>query len=199
MKNRNALIIIAKIPRGDSVKTRLSGCMSEEKRLELYKYLLQTTIEKLRAVRGVNTFIAYPPLNGDNYFSQFRTSLLPLPEGDLGERMYQAFRMVFDKGYHKASLVGVDIPELSESIILHAFELLSKSDTVFGPAKDGGYYLVGMNTLIKELFEQVQWSTAQTLRQSIERAQKFGHTVAFTETLSDIDTGEDVKRAGFVL
>lgn len=197
MKNRNALIIIAKTPRGDSVKTRLNGFMTEEKRIKLYEYLLQTTINKLSAIRGVDTWIAYPPLNDDDYFSQFRTGLLPLPEGDLGERMYHAFSMVFDKGYQKAVLVGVDIPELSESVILHAFELLSKSDIAFGPARDGGYYLVGMNTLINEIFELIQWSTAQTLKQSIERAQKFGYSVAFTETLSDIDTAEDVKRAGF--
>ncbi len=53
------------------------------------------------------------------------------------------------------------------------------------------------NTLIKEIFEHVQWSTARTLRQSIERAEKFEYSVAFTETLSDIDTDEDVKREGF--
>ncbi len=54
-----------------------------------------------------------------------------------------------------------------------------------------------MNIRIKEIFEHVQWSTASTLRQSIERAKRFGYSVAFTEALSDIDTVEDVKRVGF--
>ncbi len=54
-----------------------------------------------------------------------------------------------------------------------------------------------INIRIKEIFEHVRWSTARTLRQSIERAKKSGYSVAFTETLSDIDTDEDVKRVGF--
>lgn len=198
MKDNNALIIIAKLPQRDSVMTRLIGSMSDEKRIELYIYLLEHTIQKLKEIPEVDTFISYSPPGADSYFSRFGLNLLPLSKGDLGKRMFNAMSKVLTEGYQKAVLVGVDIPELSSSIILKAFELLSDNDVVYGPAKDGGYYLVGIKTLVKEIFQDVQWSTDQTLKQSLERAKICGCRVAMTETLYDIDTIEDVKRAGFL-
>ncbi len=197
MKNKYALIIIAKYPDKDNVMTRLKGSLPDEKRLELYISLLKNTIHKLKEISGVDTFIAYAPSKAHEYFSGFGLKLIPLPEGDLGKRMYHAFSKIFSEGYQKAALVGVDIPELTSSIVLKAFELLIDNDIVFGPAKDGGYYLVGMKTLIKVLFEGVPWSSNQTLKKSMERAQQGGYSVALTEALSDMDTIEDVKRAGF--
>ena len=112
--------------------------------------------------------------------------------------MLHAFREVFKAGYHRAALVGADIPDLSSTIILKAFALLSLDDIVYGPAVDGGYYLVGMRKLIKEIFEDVPWSSDQTLNRSIERARQFGYSLALTETLSDVDTIEDVRRSGLI-
>lgn len=198
MNNEKALIIIAKYPGNDNVKTRLKGLMSHEKRIELYIYLLNQTLKKLGSITGVDTFIAFTPEDSEAYFSRFNIELIPLYEGDLGASMFSAFKEVFESGYHKAALVGADIPDLSESIILNAFDVLTSNDLVYGPAKDGGYYLVGMNKLIKEVFENVPWSSAQTLKKSLDQAKQFGYTVGFTETLSDIDTIEDVKRAGLL-
>ncbi len=198
MKNKYALIIIAKYPDKDNVMTRLKGSMSDEKRLELYISLLKNTIRKLKEISGVDTFIAYAPPKADEYFSGFGVKLIPLSEGDLGERMFNALNRVLNEGYQKAVLVGIDIPGLTSSIVLKAFELLSYNDVVFGPAKDGGYYLVGIKSPAKEIFKHIQWSTDKTLNQSIERAKQFGYSVALTETFSDIDTIEDVKKAGLI-
>lgn len=199
MKNRNALIIIAKYPEAGFVKTRLNGFMPDDKILELYKYLLEQTIHKLRGIPGIDTYIAYAPEHAKEYFSQFGTGLICLSPGDLGLNMSHSFNMVFQKGYQMAALVGADIPDLSASIILNAFDLLSGTDLVYGPAEDGGYYLVGMRKLIKEVFENVPWSSDTTLSKSLEQAGKAGHSVRFTETLRDIDKIEDVKKAGFAV
>jgi rSAM/selenodomain-associated transferase 1 len=196
--NKDALIIIAKYPAAGRVKTRLKGLMPDKKRLALYVTLLERTVEKLRAIPGVDTFIAYAPPDAEDYFSRFGIRLIPLFEGDLGERMRYAFTKVFADGYQKAALVGVDIPDLSTAIVLKSFELLSDNDIVFGPAKDGGYYLVGMKKLIREVFDNVPWSSDQTLKRSIDQAGKAGYSTAFTETLSDIDIIEDAKRAGLI-
>lgn len=194
---RNALIIIAKQPKMNSVKTRLAGSMSDKERLELYISMLESTVHRLGSITGVDSFIAFAPLNAESYFLKFGLNLLPLPEGDLGERMFHSMNLVLGKGYEKTVLVGVDIPGLSESIISNAFELLSDIDIVFGPAKDGGYYLVGFKTPIKEIFEGIQWSTDRVLKQSMENASRNGCSIAFTKTLSDVDTPEDVQKAGF--
>ncbi|RJQ14244.1 MAG: glycosyltransferase [Nitrospiraceae bacterium] len=198
MTNENALIIIAKYPEKGNVKTRLAGHMPDVKIVGLYKYLLENTVHKLRAIAGVDTFIAYAPGNAEGYFSRFGLNLISLPEGDLGMRMFHAFKQVFHAGFQKAALVGADIPDLSEPVIQKAFELLSHNDIVYGPAEDGGYYLAGMRKLVKDIFEDVPWSSDQTLKKSIGQAKKAACSVAFTETLSDIDTIEDVRKAGLI-
>ena len=197
MKNNSALIIIAKYPEKGNVKTRIQG-LSDEQRVALYIRLLNLTMDKLSSIPGVDTFIAFAPDSTEEYFKRFGVRLIPLHDGDLGIRMYEAFSEVFSDRYQKAALVGADIPDLSESIILNAMDVLSGHDLVFGPAKDGGYYLVGMRKLIKEVFDNVPWSSDQTLEKSLKQSEKFGYSAGFTETLSDIDTGDDVKRSGLL-
>jgi rSAM/selenodomain-associated transferase 1 len=196
--NNNTLIIIAKYPEKDNVKTRLKGLMTDEKRLDLYVSLLKHTVEKLRSVPGADTFIAYAPAGAEDYFRDFGTRLIALREGDLGEGMFHAFSEVFRLGYRKAALVGADIPGLSAGIIKNSFDVLSDKDIVYGPAEDGGYYLVGMRRLVKEIFQNVPWSSEVTLKKSLEQADRYGYTVGFTQMLSDIDTIEDIKRAGVI-
>jgi rSAM/selenodomain-associated transferase 1 len=194
--NRNALIIIAKRPDKKKVKTRLRNRMTDEQRVKLYTTLLEDTISRLRGIRGTDTFIAFAPDSAVNYFSRFSLSLLPLSQGDLGDAMLYAFQEVFHKGYTNAVLVGVDIPRLTADIILKAYAILSHKNVVFGPAQDGGYYLVGMRGLKKEIFNQVPWSSEQTLKKSVERADRFGYSTGMTDMLSDIDTIEDARTAG---
>lgn len=196
--NDNALIIIAKYPEKKNVKTRLKGSMTDDRRLELYVSLLNRAINDLGEIPGVDTFIAYAPKEREAYFLKFGLHLIPLNEGDLGDGMFSAFKEVFTRGYKRASLVGADIPDLSPGIILRAFDVLKDNDLVYGPATDGGYYLVGMRELIREVFENVPWSSDRTLKESIEQALKAGKSVGFTEMLSDIDRIEDVRNAGLI-
>ena len=198
MKNEHALIIIAKRPEAGRVKTRLNSHLPEEKVVEIYTYLLEQTIYKLRSIEGVDTFIAFAPDSSKDYFTRFGVKLIPLSEGDLGTGMFQAFKRVFSAGYKKAALVGADIPDLQPEIILSAIDVLSGHDLVFGPAVDGGYYLVGMKKLIKEVFEDIPWSSDETLRKSLDQSDKFNYSVGFTDTLRDIDTIDDVKRAALL-
>jgi len=197
MKNLNALIIIAKYPEKGVVKTRIRG-LSDEQRVELYTRLLNDTMGKLSLIPGVDTYIAYAPENTKEYFSRFNVGLIPLSEGDLGQRMYEAFHKTFQKGYKKISLVGADIPDLSKSIIIDSFKQLSDSDLVYGPARDGGYYLVGMRKLIKDVFNDVPWSSHRTLETSMNNARQAGYSIGLITVLSDIDTFEDAKKHGLI-
>ena len=69
MKNKNALIILARYPYSGDVKTRLAGHLPVKKRVAVYKYLLENTIRKLKAVPGADSFIAYTPPDATGYFS----------------------------------------------------------------------------------------------------------------------------------
>ena len=197
MRNRNALIIIAKHPEKGVVKTRIRG-LSDEQRVELYIRLLNNTIEKLSSLSGVDSYIAFAPAHTKEYFTRFNVGLIPLSDGDLGMRMYEAFDKTFQRGYEKVSLVGADIPDLSGSIIINSYNQLSHHDLVYGPAKDGGYYLVGMRKLIKEVFTDVPWSSHMTLEVSMNNAKQAGYSVARITVLSDIDTFEDAKKQGLI-
>ncbi len=192
MKHKNAVIIFAKSPRGENVKTRLAGRLSKDERLALYESLLENTVEKLRNVPGADTFISYTPPEDGGYFAGFGLQTFPQAEGDLGLKMHAAITRALDEGYEKAVLVGVDIPGLTASIIQRAFGLLSENDLVFGPATDGGYYLVGLKKPAEEVFTGIEWSRRTTLGKSVEKAMAAGLRVEYVDTLSDIDRPEDL-------
>jgi len=192
---RNALIIFAKAP-GVDVKTRLKGHLSDTERIELYSTLLESTIKKLGTVPVADTFISYTPPDAAACFSKYGLRIFSQAEGDLGDRMRSAMNSRLSEGYGRVVLVGVDIPELSACIIQQAFELLSAKDIVFGPARDGGYYLIGMTGTVHEIFTGIEWSTEHVLRISIEKARNLGLQIGFTQTLSDLDTIGDLRRIG---
>lgn len=193
MTNCNALIIFAREPDAETVKTRLKPYMTDEDRVSLYVALMTNTIDRLKNLVDIDTFISYSPGTAQYYFLRFGLSLFPQAGDNLGERMFNAINYVITEGYHKAVLVGTDLPEISSSIALSAFDLLSEKDIVFGPAEDGGYYLVGMKKPMIDIFSGIEWSTDKVLDQSLHKAGEAGLTAAFTKRLSDIDTIEDLR------
>lgn len=189
---------MAKCPDPDSVKTRLSGYLPDSKRIELYRYLLDTTVGKLKEISGTETFISYTPENAGGYFLRYGAKTFPQSDGNIGERMLHAAKRIIGEGYEKVVIVGVDIPDISSHVVLKAFELLEKSDVVFGPATDGGYYLVGLNSPVEVIFKDIRWSTENVLEESIKLAETAGLSIDFTEVLSDIDTADDVRESGIM-
>ncbi len=192
--NINCLIIFAKSPDARHVKTRLKGFLSDEERLNLYTQLLDSTVKKMKNLKNTDIYIFYTPENAPGFFKRYNIPLYPQYGKDLGERMFNAIKLVLERGYKKAVLIGVDIPEIKEYHIDKAFNELDHSDIVFGPATDGGYYLVGMSKLVEEIFFNIPWSTENTLRESIKRAETNGHNISLIDKLSDIDTINDYKR-----
>jgi rSAM/selenodomain-associated transferase 1 len=174
------------------VKTRLASGMGELRALEIYRHLVQMTYSVLAEV----------PASIWTYFSDFIPEKVNYPiaksfaqEGqDLGERMANAFARSFESGMEKVVLIGTDCPTLQSQHLNEAFEALSNSDLVLGPATDGGYYLIGMKRREDYLFEGISWSTAAVLSQTLAVAT--GHGLHFTllDELSDIDTQEDWER-----
>lgn len=197
MRPGSAVIIFAKAPGADA-KTRLSSVLSDSERIALYESLLRETVEKLMLVDDADLCIFYTPSDAAEYFRQFQVALWSQVLGDLGQRMHAAFDRMFRHNYGKAVLVGVDIPGLTAPIIRHALYLLNDHDAVFGPATDGGYYLVGLKRSAPALFEGIHWSCPSTLCETLRKAQSLGLRVALTAELSDIDTADDAKRSGLL-
>ena len=107
--------------------------------------------------------------------------------------MCNAFNYAFKQGYDKAVLIGSDLPDISPEIIGKAFDEIEQNDVVFGPAEDGGYYLVGMKKQHKFIFENKPWSEPTLLKQTLDELRKQEVSFSLLQTLNDIDTFEDYK------
>lgn len=115
----------------------------------------------------------------------------PQEGNTLGERMLHAFDQTFLAGARQSVIIGTDIPELQALNVRQAFERLTTCDVVLGPATDGGYYLLGMNAPLKDVFSGVAWSTSSVLNGTLERIEALALSWSFLTPLSDIDTCED--------
>ena len=174
------------------VKTRLASGMGELRALEIYRHLIQLTYSVLEDV-PVPVWTYFSDYIPESTHSSVEKSLVQ--EGqDLGERMANAFARSFELGMEKVVLIGTDCPTLQSNHLNEAFEALTHSDLVVGPATDGGYYLIGMKRKADYLFEGISWSTSEVLSQTLAVATAHGLHFTLLDELSDIDTQEDWER-----
>ncbi|MDX5337718.1 MAG: TIGR04282 family arsenosugar biosynthesis glycosyltransferase [Cyclobacteriaceae bacterium] len=187
-----ALLIFQKNPELGKVKTRLGATIGDERALQIYHQLIEITLSA--AIKTPFDILVFY----SSFVPQDAPSSLIIGKvqngKDLGQKMKNAFHEVFSSGYQKALIIGTDCPEISESILSQAAQELDKHDLVIGPAEDGGYYLLGMNTLQMELFEGIEWSTESVLELTLAKAEKIGLRVSLLERLNDIDTEEDLRK-----
>lgn len=188
----NALIIFVRNPEKGKVKTRLAKDIGDDKSLAVYKYLLQYTRDVAISCNCSHFvfYSSYVHMNDEFNDDLFTKSV---QEGDdLGERMMNAFKKVFDLGCKNVCIIGSDCYELDAEIINGAFEKLHENDLVIGPAVDGGYYLLGMKQLHVELFAPKEWGTSSVLDDTMDAITKAGLSYAELPVLNDIDTLEDL-------
>ncbi|MCG8578106.1 MAG: TIGR04282 family arsenosugar biosynthesis glycosyltransferase [Flavobacteriales bacterium] len=188
---KKALIVFVKNIRLGKVKTRLAKTVGDEAAFEVYKHLVGITEKESQSVPNVDRLIYFSDVIID---TKWAGDTKYVQEGaDLGERMKRAFQMAFDKGYDQVVGIGSDLPDLNKAVIELAFEKLNEKETVFGPAEDGGYYLLGMNELIPTIFENKSWSTSGLLEETLTDLNEQNRSVVLLKTLNDIDTIEDLK------
>ena len=185
----SALIIFVKNLRRGKVKTRLAASFGEDAALEIYSTLLQHT-RKITETLHVDKFLFYSDIvENDDWPADYSKCI---QEGsDLGERMENAFQFLFRNEYEKMVIIGSDCLELHPGIINQAFMKLQDTDVVIGPAKDGGYYLLGLKDASPFLFINVDWGTNRVLNQTVSILENRKSTYALLETLNDIDEPQD--------
>lgn len=111
--------------------------------------------------------------------------------------MQNAFKDGFQDGYTDIALIGSDLPNLTAKHITNGLEALKQSETTFGPAEDGGYYLIGMTKMHDFVFENKPWSQPELLKTTLDQLQKQNVSFTLLETLNDIDTYEDLVASNF--
>lgn len=192
------MLVFVRAPEPGRVKTRLAAAIGAEGALRVYKRLAEHTVAEVRALAAedVEVRVHYTPADaGDAVREWLGDGPVYLPQaesGDLGVRMGDAFAGAFAAGVERVVIVGSDLPELTAALLRRAFEALDAHPAVLGPARDGGYYLLGMRRMIGGIFSGVPWSTSDVLAATLERFHAAGVEPAMLEELADVDEVEDL-------
>ncbi len=193
MKKKLLIIFVKNIKLGN-VKTRLAKSIGNEAAFEVYKELVNITenaTNNLKIDKRIYFSDAVVDTKWQNDFKTVQSGI------DLGERMKNAFADGFNLGYEDIILIGSDLPDISKIIIESGFKALKINEVVFGPAEDGGYYLIGMNKLHSFIFEDKPWSQSHLLDVSLQELNKNNVGFSLLEILNDIDTYEDLIASNF--
>lgn len=192
-KSDQLLLIFAKNPDLGKAKTRLARTVGDEAALRIYKALLAHTQSLVQEV-AVDRAVFYADRLGDEGDGWPNGQFLREVQSgtDLGQRMLKAFQWGFEAGYQKIAIIGTDCFQLNAEILQQAFDRLDDHKAVVGPAKDGGYYLLGITQLWEELFQNKNWSTDEVMPATLQDLAAAGATVHQLPTLSDVDIEADL-------
>lgn len=189
------LLIFIRNPQLGKVKTRLSHTVGDAEALRIYRILLEKTRTAALGVQAERWLFYSDFIEKNDGWPETFFSKKTQANGDLGERMEQAFRTAFEEGAKKVIIIGSDCPQLTGEMLQIAFDKLDKADFVLGPVPDGGYYLLGMKKLESSVFREIQWSTEMVRARTLEKIQAAGMSCALLPALSDVDTEEDWRAA----
>jgi rSAM/selenodomain-associated transferase 1 len=196
------VLVFLKYPELGRVKTRLAREVGAGEAVRIYGVLVERVLGVLGGLKGgVDVRILFDPGEREEEVRTWVAGLVGESGrgwtfhgqgvGDLGVRLGRAIGGAIESGYGKVVAVGTDCVDVTGAIFDEAWGLLDEVDVVFGPALDGGYYLVGMKGVHEELFEGIEWSGSATLDMSLKAAAEGGLSVGLLEPLRDVDDLED--------
>ena len=193
MNRSPALIVFVRTPYLGAVKKRLAAGVGAFKARRVYIDLASKLIATVSTCTPWQTILSVTPNNSAFQGRFWRPGLNRIPQGygNLGERME---RVLLKFPHRPVAIIGSDIPDMSNKHIQNAFAAIRRSDFVFGPSPDGGYWLVGvrMGGLARGLFENIRWSSEFALKDTLKNTGV--RRVEFIEELHDIDNISDLNQ-----
>ena len=190
------LVVFARNLLEGKVKTRIASKIGGKLALEVYRILYNKTIQTIASLPStIEPVIYYSDFaDTDNNFS-FEGIRTEVQEGSgLGERMANSLEKEFGSGARKVCIIGTDIYGLNTQVIVNAFQRIHDNNVVIGPAKDGGYYLLGVNNFNTKLFSDISWSKPTVLKNTIKNINNLGLKYELLEYLNDVDEFEDIPK-----
>jgi len=185
------LLIFTRNPELGKCKTRLAAKVGDTAALDIYEFLLQHTVSFTKNL-AVEKWVFYSEEIWENDIWDNSTYTKKVQQGpDLGMRMLNAFEEGFKAGFEKIIIIGSDMYQLSQTDMEEAFSRLDDHDVVLGPAEDGGYYLLGMTALKKEVFQDKTWGTDTVLTNTLQDLRS--ESVFMLPEKNDVDHYEDIK------
>lgn len=203
-KQSDVLAIFARAPIVGKVKTRLAQTIGNERATQLYCAMLQDVFARAQQAcessrSGFEIVVFHWPADA---FETANGSLRPFwsgarqaqSEGDLGAKLGECFAVLWRAGWRKIVVIGSDAPDLPPQFLVQAFEKLKSCDLVFGPAHDGGFYLMGASCEVSaRFFGDVRWSDAETLNDVLRNAQACGLSYELLAPWRDVDDESDLR------
>jgi hypothetical protein len=187
--------MFVKAPKTGRAKTRLAKDIGYARAAGFYRHATTTLTQRLGQDTRWQTVLAVDPPSAlaGGWCSVWPLHLPRVSQGhgDLGERIG---RMFMDLSPGPVIIIGSDAPQVSTTLIVEAFAKLRGADAVFGPAKDGGYWLIGMKRsyAAPNPFKNVRWSTEHTLKDTLATLPK-SYRIAWLPELDDVDEGADLQ------
>jgi uncharacterized protein len=186
---KDTVVVFARAPRLGAVKRRLASEIGDRAALRFHAATLTRLLRALLADRRFRTVLAATP-DLAKFSLPARVERIPQGGGGLGARMDRAFRR-FPHG--RVAIIGCDIPDAEPKDALAAFRALGSAQAAFGPAEDGGYWLVALSPRRPARpFATVRWSTEYALADTLRNFA--GRRIALLRTLHDVDTAADWRR-----
>lgn len=195
------LILFTRYPQPGKAKTRLIPALGAAGAADLHRQMVEQTLAEIKQLQelvqlsveiwfAATEDTAQTQRQMQDWLGDWDYS--PQSNGDLGQQLIAANQMAFNSGMQQVITIGSDCPGLKAGLMQQAFGLLNQHDLVLGPAQDGGYYLIGLRRHLPELFCNITWSSERVLQQTVEIASGLGLSVAYLETLADVDRPEDL-------
>lgn len=181
--------LFGKHPLPGQVKSRLADEVGAEVAARLYAAFMDDLAFRFRAA-GDHRILGFWPADSVAFFDQYAKlgyELWPQPKGDLGQKIISFFKYALREEGSRAVLIGTDSPTLPSEFAEQAFDKLKEVDCVLGPATDGGYYLIGLRRPMPSLFENIAWSGANVLVQTVQRATAAGLSLDLLTPWYDVD------------
>ena len=192
--SKELVIVFVKNIKLGKVKTRLAKTIGNQGAFEVYSELVNVTEKATNNVLVDKRIYFSNAVVNSKWKQDFKTTQQGL---DLGERMKNAFKTGFEDGYKRIVLIGSDLPDITAKHINKGLEALKQNEVVFGPAEDGGYYLIGLSKMHNFVFDNKPWSDTQLLKETLKELKENCVTFTTLDTLNDIDTYEDLIASKF--
>ena len=190
------LILFSRYPEPGRAKTRLIPLLGPEQAAAVQREMTAHTVRTARCLAARIGAVVEVRFDGATK-SRMRQWLgrglgyQLQGEGDRGRRIARAFNDAFALGDRRVVIIGCDSPELDARLLGRAFEALDQVDLVIGPARDGGYYLVGLRAPAPELFREIAWGSEHVLEQTLRGASR--QDLTLLPELDDVDRPEDLR------
>jgi rSAM/selenodomain-associated transferase 1 len=187
------LLVFLKYPTPGKVKTRLAARVGDQRAAESYREWIGLVLHQAQPFREKGRIIGFYDGGSRDDFAPWQSLVddwWEQPAGNLGERLRTGFEAALSRRDSVAA-IGTDCLEVDALLLDAAFEVLIEKDAVFGPALDGGYYLVGTARDLPGFFSGIPWSSSKTMDAHLAHCQSNGWSVGLLPARRDIDTWED--------